>query len=97
MSQSASNAASGYCSCALNINNKKGTYNWTEAVIGQTVSQNCSYGAPGQNVNVTRYCTEKAWIENATECPTKVTNEFNMLRLKLQNVRRCASSLSVGK
>ena len=77
----------GFCSCALNINNKGGTYSWPETVVGQTVSQMCQYGELGQNV--TRYCNRQVWMEDASVCPTVVTKEVNQLSLTIQNVRWC--------
>ena len=78
-------AEGGFCSCALNDNNKRGTYSWPEAVVGQTASQMCQYGVFGQNV--TRYCSKQVWMEDASVCPTVVTQEFSRLSSTVQNVR----------
>ena len=85
--QASFTAASGFCSCALNANNQGGSYNWPEAVAGQTVSQMCQYGVLGENV--TRFCSGQTWLEDASVCPTVVTKEFSELNLKIQNVSWC--------
>eukprot|EP00731_Ephydatia_muelleri_P009395 Em0004g1733a len=73
----------GFCSCALNDNNKGGTYSWPEAVVGETASQKCQYGVFGQNV--TRYCSKQVWIEDASACPTEVTKKFSQLSSTIKN------------
>ncbi|KAL5497494.1 hypothetical protein EMCRGX_G013970 [Ephydatia muelleri] len=76
-------AEGGFCSCALNVANKGGTYSWPEAVVGQTASQKCQYGVFGQNV--TRYCSKQVWMEDLSVCPTVVTQEFSQLSSTVQN------------
>ena len=74
-----------YCSCALNETNRGGTYSWPEARDGQIVSKMCQYGDNGQIV--TRYCNGQIWQEDASMCPTVVTNQFQELHSEVQNVR----------
>ena len=90
ISQIVFNAEDGFCSCALNDNNKGGTYSWPEAVVGETASQKCQYGVFGQNV--TRYCSKQVWIEDASACPTEVTKKFSQLSSTIKNVRWCKVS-----
>ena len=73
-----------FCSCALDVTNRRGTYNWPEAVDGQAVSQMCQYGVDDQNV--TRYCNEQIWTENISMCPTEVTKQFRQLSSDIKNV-----------
>ena len=77
--------AYGFCSCSLNVNNGRGTYNWPEALVGGFTSQMCQYGVIGQNV--TRNCIENmTWTEDASMCPTEVTDQFNQLNKAIKNV-----------
>ena len=74
------------CSCGLNSSSGgSGTHSWPEAVIGQTISQMCQYGVVGQNI--TRVCNgDLTWTEDASQCPTVVSNQFRQLNAALQNV-----------
>ena len=74
------------CSCDLNSSNGgSGTFSWPEAAIGQTISQICQYGVVGQNI--TRLCNgDLTWTEDASQCPTVVSNQFRQLNAAILNV-----------
>ncbi|KAL5476198.1 hypothetical protein EMCRGX_G026114 [Ephydatia muelleri] len=74
-----------FCSCDLNLSNgDRGTYSWPEVATGQTISQMCQYGVVGQNI--TRFCNgDLKWTEDASQCPTIVTSQFNELNTAIQN------------
>ena len=74
------------CSCDLNSSNGgSGTFSWPEAAIGQTISQICQYGVVGQNI--TRLCNgDLTWAEDASQCPTVVSNQFRQLNAAMLNV-----------
>ena len=71
------------CTAVLNsTNGDRGAYSWPDAAVGQTISQMCQYGVVGQNI--TRLCNgDLTWTEDASQCPTVVTNQFKQL---IQNV-----------
>ena len=75
-----------FCSCDLNSSiGDRGTYSWPEIATGETISQMCQYGVVGQNI--TRFCNgDLKWTEDALQCPTIVTSQFNELNTAIQNV-----------